>query len=193
MAKRNLDKSPFHQKSYLEHRLQHNVLKDGVAHIPCKISGVEDVVSRFSIKGCESLDSEFAQYVAEFVDFIPTEYPIVLDLYGPALTPEEQKTILATIREDLTYYNGKMQDISRRRKKTFTIMIVGAILSGVLLELAILYAPDVPKEWSFVVFWLFADAVLRYLFVEQRDFKQERICAERLAKLSVEFKLSEES
>ena len=37
------------------------------------------------------------------------------------------------------------------------------------------------------VFWLFADALVRYLFIEFGDYKNEKIRAGRIASMKVEF------
>ena len=58
-------------------------MRDGIAYIPCRIDGLSDIISKFSIKGCESLDGEFVDYLLSFVDYIPAEYPVVLEIHGP--------------------------------------------------------------------------------------------------------------
>jgi hypothetical protein len=71
-------------------------------------------------------------------------------------------------------------------------MVIGTIVTGVILGFAKRLIEDVPLEFFFVLFWLFADALVRYLFLEKLDFKEERIRAGRLASLKVEFEVSEE-
>ena len=61
------DKEQFlYKKSYLKNRLQQDVMEDGIAYIPCKVQGINDIISKFSTKGCESLDPEFLYYITIF-------------------------------------------------------------------------------------------------------------------------------
>ena len=55
----------YYKKSYLEHRLQKEVMEDGIAYIPCRVEGIGDIISKFSIKDCESLDGEFVDYLLD--------------------------------------------------------------------------------------------------------------------------------
>ena len=86
--KHNKREEFYYKNSYLEHRLQKDVMEDGIAYIPCRVEGIGDIISRFSIKGCESLDGEFMDYLLDFVDCIPDEYPVVLEIHGPKFTDE---------------------------------------------------------------------------------------------------------
>jgi hypothetical protein len=67
-------------------------------------------------------------------------------------------------------------------------MAVGTIGSGILLALIKnVINDDIPLEFFYVLFWLFADAFVRYLFIENDDYKNEKIRAGRLASMKVEF------
>ncbi len=176
-----------YKKSYLKRRLQHDVMEDGVAYIPCRVTGMDDVISKFSVKGCESLDSDFQLYIHEFADFIPSEYPLVLEITGPKFTPEEKNTIIEIIEAEMDYQLGKAEELLHNKRKTFFLMIAGTFASGVLLGLAKKNITDVPLEFLFVLFWLFADALVRYLFIERKDFMDYKIRMGRLACMKVEF------
>ena len=67
-------------------------------------------------------------------------------------------------------------------------MAVGTIGSGILLALIKkLITDDIPLEFFYVIFWLFADAFVRYLFIEHSDYKNEKIRAGRIASMKVIF------
>ena len=89
----------YHKKSRLEYHLQRNILKGGTAYIPCRIEGLSDIVSKFSVEGVASLDAEFVDYFVQFVDCIPEEYPVVLEIHGPKFTEETKKWISELIAE----------------------------------------------------------------------------------------------
>ncbi|MCR5774141.1 MAG: hypothetical protein K6G42_03555 [Lachnospiraceae bacterium] len=178
----------YYKKSYLERRLQYDVMENGVAHIPCKVKSIDDIISKFSVKGCESLDTEFLMYIMDFAGFIPPEHMIVLELIGPGFSPEEQKTIIETITAETAYILGRTEEHLNYRRKGFISMIAGTIISGIALYVAKKLIVDVPLEFIFVVFWLFADALVRYMFIDKRDYKEEKIFMGRLASMEVVFK-----
>lgn len=177
-----------HKNSYLERKLHRDIIEDGVAHIPCKVEGMDDVINKFSIPGKETANAEFMLFVMEYIDYIPEEYPVVLDIYGPTFTPEERKVAVKTITEEMDYLLGKTDYELRYRRRIFLIMVAGTILSGCLLGVAKSYFIDAPLEFFYVIFWLFADSLVRYLFIQRLDYHKDRIRAQRLANMKVAFK-----
>ncbi len=182
-------KKDFYKRSYLERSLKEEVLKNGIAYVPCRVSGMDDIISKFSVKGCESLDESFMNYVVSFTEFIPVDYPVVLEIIGPAFSPEEKKIISETIYYEMDYRLGKEESECRQKKNFFLFMMLGTVVSGVVLSIAIRYLNyNVPREFLYVIFWLFADSMVRYAFIEKVDMKEDRIQAGRLASMEVHFK-----
>ncbi len=185
--KRKREKEYLYKKSYLERRLQNDVIENGIAYIPCKVKSIDDVISKFSIKGCESLDAEFLAYIVDFAEFIPVENPVVLEISGAEFTPEEKKTICDTVTADMDYMLGRTEEVHNIRKRRLIYMISGAVLSGAALFIAKRMFEGVPLEVFYVLFWLFADTIVRYLFIDKLDLKHEKIHMGRLASMTVEF------
>lgn len=176
-----------YKKSYLNRRLQRDVMENGIAYIPCKVESIDDIISKFSVRGCESLDSEFLDYVTDFIDFIPADYPVVLEITGPHFSPEEKKVISETVTGDMDYLLGKTEENHVVKRRRFWFMITGTLISGGLLGIARQILTSVPLEFFYVIFWLFADSLVRYLFIERLDYKDERIRLGRLASMNVEY------
>ncbi len=187
LMKQDKTKQYLYKKSYLNRRLQRDVMENGIAYIPCKVESIDDIISRFSVKGCESLDSEFLDYVTDFIDFIPADYPVVLEITGPQFSPEEKKIISETVTGDMDYLLGRTEENHLVKRRRFWFMIAGTLISGGILSIAKKTLPSVPAEFFYVLFWLFADALVRYLFIEKMDYKDERIRIGRLASMNVEF------
>ena len=178
----------YHKKSHLEYELQRNVIKDGVAYIPCRIDGFSDIISKFSIEGDESLDAEFVEYLLDYADCIPDDYPVVLEIHGPEFPEETKKRITEIIAVEGDYLLGKTEAQNRHHRRVFWWMLVGTIGSGILLGfIKKLITDDVPIEFFYVLFWLFADAFVRYLFLENSGYKKDKIRAARIASMKVEF------
>jgi len=186
--KHSIKEDFYYKKSYIKHRLQKDVMKDGIAYLPCRVDGLSDIISKFSVKNCDSLDGEFKDYILDFVDCIPEEYPIVLEICGPKFTEDEKKQIIELMASETDYLLGKTEAENRHHRIVFWWMAVGTIGSGILLALIKnVINDDIPLEFFYVLFWLFADAFVRYLFIENDDYKNEKIRAGRLASMKVEF------
>lgn len=174
------------KKSLLEHRLE-EFLKDGVAYIPCYAGGIEDIISKFSTRRCVSLDSEFTDYVVSSLQCVPTKYPVVLEIHGPRFTDAEKKIIVDTITAEGDSALGLSIQENKQHRVYFWGMAIGTVVSGVLLAVLGKLLDDIPQEFFYVLFWLFADSLVRYIFIEREDYREQRIGAGRIASLKVEF------
>lgn len=177
----------YNKKSSLNSRLQKDVIRNGTAYLSLSIGGLEDVISKFSIPGAESLDGEFKDELLGFVDCIPQEYPLVLELHGPHFTEDEKKMITEAVLSDADYLLGKTEAENSHHRKVFWWMVAGTVGSGVLLGVVKHFVDEVPLEFFYVLFWLFADALVRYLFIEFGDYKNDKIRAARIASMKVIF------
>ena len=184
--KDNLEKY-YNKKSQLNSRLQKDVIRNGTAYLSCKVGGLDDILSKFSTKGLESLDGEFKDELLSFADCIPQEYPLVLEILGPKFTEDEKEMIREAVVSDADYLLGKTEADNRHHRKVFWWMVAGTVGSGVLLGVIKQFVDEVPLEFFYVLFWLFADALVRYLFVEHGDYKNDKIRAGRIASMKVEF------
>ncbi|MCR5451300.1 MAG: hypothetical protein K6F00_01570 [Lachnospiraceae bacterium] len=192
MIERYANRKKFlNKKSYINRRLNHDVIENKTAYIPCKVSGIQDIISKYSVKECESLDAEFIAFITDFIEYVPPEYPVVLEIIGPKFSPEEKRIITDTVTGELDYMLGKTEKFILHKRRMFFGMILGTIVSGFLLGIVKLYASDVPIEFFYVLFWLFADAFVRYIFIDNIDYKEEKIRVGRLASMKVEFKEDE--
>ena len=187
-GKRNKLEDYYKKQSNLKHRLEKDVIRDGIAYLACKVDGVDDILSKFCVKGLEAaLNSEFIDALMNFVDCIPQEYPLVLEIHGPRFTEEEKEMIKEAVISDADYLLGKTEAENRHHSRVFWWMVAGTLGSGILLALIKEFIDEVPLEFFYVLFWLFADALVRYLFIEFGDYKNEKIRAGRIASIKVEF------
>ena len=181
------------KNSLLERRLNNEILEDGIAYIPCHIESMEDILSRYSVRGCESLNAEFADYIINFINCIPTKYPIVLEIYGSKFTEEEKKVITETIVSDGDYELGKTIQENRYHWKVFLGMMMGTIIMSLVITLIGQYVGGIPRELFYVLFYLFADSFVRYIFIERWEDQDKKISAGRIASMKVEFEEDEEN
>ena len=177
----------YNKRSDLKQRLEKDVIRDGVAYLAGKVNGLDDILSKFSVKGIQSLNGEFKDELLNFVDCVPKEYPLVLEIHGPRFTEEEKEMIKEAVISDADYLLGKTEAENRHHRKVFWSMVAGTVGSGILLGAIKEFVDEVPLEFFYVLFWLFADALVRYLFIEFEDYKNDKIQAGRIASMKVEF------
>lgn len=191
MAKRNFIELFESRKGHLDYRLKRDYVRNGIATIPCRVSDYSDVISAYSVKGCETLNPDFDEYLKSTAELMPPECPLVLNIIGNCLSREEQKTIEETIRDDLAYDLGIVEKKEKRHTQTFFLMLAGMILSGVLLWFTKALA-DEPRELLYILFWFAGETLCDYLFLTGYELRCERRLAGRLASIKIVFSESYE-
>ena len=63
------------------------------------MSDYYDVIDHYSVKGYEWPNSNFLQFIEDNAYFIPTDYPLVLEICGTHFSERQQQTIESTIRD----------------------------------------------------------------------------------------------
>ena len=177
----------YKKKSDLQQRLQRDVIRNGTAYLACKVGGLDDILSKFSTEAIAAVDAEFSDALLSTVDCIPQEYPLVLEIHGPKFTEKEKEMIREAVVTDADYLLGKTEADNRHHRKVFWSMVAGTVGSGILLGAIKIFVDEIALEFFYVLFWLFADALVRYLFIEHGDYKNDKIRAGRIACMKVEF------
>ena len=186
MIKQNLLKLFELRQGHLEDRIKRDYVKNGIATIPCRITDYGDVINTYSVKGYETLNTEFVDYLKETAELTPAECPLVLSIIGDCLSREEKKTLEEVIRDDFAYDLGVVENEEKRHKKTFCLMFFGLIIAGILLWLTRALA-DEPREVFFILFWFMGDTLCDYIFLTGYDLRRNRRLAGRLASIKVVF------
>ena len=191
MAKRNFIELFESRKGHLDYRLKRDYVRNGIATIPCRVSDYSDVISAYSVKGCETLNPEFDAYLKSTAELMPPECPLGLNIIGNCLSREEQKTVEETIRDDLAYDLGVVEKKEKRHTQTFFLMLAGMLLSGGLLWFTTTLA-DEPRELLYILFWFAGETLCDYLFLTGYELRCERRLAGRLASIKIVFSESYE-
>ena len=186
MVKRNITRLFARRKGNLDSRVERDYIRNGIATIPCRVSDYSDVINTYSVKGFEAPNTEFVDYLKSSAEVTPPEYPLVLDIIGDGLSQEEKKTIEDTLRDYLAYQLGMVEKDEKRHTRTFVLMLIGLILSGVLLWFTKALAEE-PRELFFILFWFMGDTLCDYIFLTGYDLRRERRLAGRLASIKVIF------
>ena len=91
------------------------------------------MISPYSVKGLETLNPDFVDYVEKAAAVTPGELPLVLNIVGGSLSKAEQKNIEETVRDDFAYDLGMVERSERRHKRISLLMVVAMVLVGLLL------------------------------------------------------------
>ena len=186
MSKRNIFKLFESRTGNLDYRIKRDYVSNGIATIPCYISDYSDVISAYSVKGYETLNPEFSDYLKNTAEVAPPEYPIVLNLISDRLSQEEKQTIEETIKDDASYDLGMVEREEKRHTKTFIFMFFGLILTSLLLWFTQTLAEE-PRELFFILFYFMGDTLCDYIFLTGHDLRRNRRLAGRLASIKVVF------
>lgn len=183
---RNIVKLFEARRGHLDYRIKRDYLRNGIASVPCRISGYNDVISTYSVKGCETLNPDFFDYLKTTSQVTPPESPLVLNIIGGNLSQEEKNTIEETIQEDTAYNLGLVEKNEKRHKAIFCFMFFGLLISRILLWLTETLAEE-SSEILFLLFWFMGDTLCDYIFLTGHDLRRERRLAGRLASIKVIF------
>ena len=91
--RRNITRLFESREGHLDYRVKRDYIRNGIATIPCRISDYSDVISSYSVKGCEALNPDFVDFLKESAGLIPEEYPLVLNIIGDGLSEEEKRLL----------------------------------------------------------------------------------------------------
>lgn len=186
MPNRNIIKLFESRKGNLDHRLKQDYVRNGIVTLPCQISDYNDVISTYSVKGYEELNTEFSDYIKTAAEYAPPECPLVLNIIGDCLSQDEKKTITETIQETFAYELGAVEKEENRHTKVFILMMVGLILTVILLYLT-RTLDDEPRELIFIMFYFTGETLCDYILLTGHDLRRDRRMAGRLASIKVVF------
>ena len=170
----------------LDKRLKEDYINNGIATLPCKVTGMDDMISHFSVPGYETLSPEFSDYIEASAGYIPAEYPIVLEISGCRFSEEEQVIIRRTIHEDFTYELGAVQRENRKQLMIALLMLIGMLVTG-FLAFGAQGLTDTAIEIIYIFFWFFADLTACYFCLDGFENRKKRLLAGRLADMTVYF------
>ncbi len=186
MRRRNTARLFGRRKGHLEYRIKRDYVRNGIATIPCHVSDYFDVISPYSVKGYESLNTDFYDYLKECADVTPAECPLVLNITGNSLSQEEKETIELVIQDDFAYDLGMVEMQEKRHMRIFLFMMIGLFLSGIALWLT-KPLTELPRELFFILFWFLGETLCDYIFLTGADLRRERRLAGRLASIRIRF------
>lgn len=59
MTKHNIARLFERRRGHLDYRIKRDYVRNGISVIPCLVSDYNDVINPYSVKGCETLNTDF--------------------------------------------------------------------------------------------------------------------------------------
>lgn len=191
-TKRNLRKYRKTKFNYENFISEYYVDDDGKAYISTKVSSINDIISKHSIKDYEWVNPDFIHYVEDMAYYIPVEESIVLEICGHRFSEKEQ----ALIRRVLTQYFGlklgdAIIDINIMKKKSMVLLVFGIISILLFMLLNIINVIPTLAEIIAIGLWFFLWEYLDLRFLDGSDLAVKKLEAAQLANVKIVFNENE--
>lgn len=161
---------------------------NGLAYISCNVDDYYDIIDDYSVDGYEWLNEGFVRFLESNAMYVPTEYPIVLEICGHHFTTKEKKIIVETISDYYALEQGDVQlnleKLARRNWVRFGLSILGILLMWLGNKTGISFL----SEATLVFFWFALWDLCESIIFERRDLLEEKTDAAQMASIKVIFK-----
>ncbi len=162
-------------------------IENGLAFISCKVKSYHDIIDRFSVEDYEWLDESFARYIESNAAYIPTEYPIVIEIIGGHFSKAQKETIEETI---LDYYGlslgDKQIEMNRNLRRIVIIAIISILVACLEWFLDVNNYSVILQESIMILVWFFVEDLVE-LILERIDLQEEKTDAAQLASVAIRF------
>jgi len=167
--------------------VHHYYMEDDKAYIMAKVDSMDDIISRFSVKGYEWLNEEFASYIDHAAYHIPVEEEIVLEIDGPQFSEAEKRTITRVITDHYGLELGEsiIQLKNNTRRSAFLVLIT--ILAATIFFALFTYTDALWLELVVVGLWFFSWEIGNVAFTHRYEIKEKKLEAGQLASIKVTF------
>ncbi len=186
-TKRNLKKFKSAKFNYAKF-VKNYYIDKGAAYISAKVNSIDDIISKYSIKDYEWINSDFVSYLEESAYYIPMEESIVIEICGGNFS-EEQKDLITKVIKD--YFGLQLGDkimdldINRRRSN----ILLGFSLFGILL-VAMLNRFDIigtVAELFIFILWFFLWEYGEMAFLDRAELQEQKLEAAQLSTAKIVF------
>lgn len=163
---------------------------NGLAYISCNVDNYYDIIDKYSVDGYEWLNESFCRFVEENANYVPTEYPIVLEICGCRFNKKERACIEETIAD---YYALKMGDVQLALERNFAkamfLLGMGIVAALIFLLTNRLAVNGVLSEMAVIFFWIFVWDFAETAIFDRGDLIEDRVEAAQIASMKVTFQL----
>ena len=116
-------KIKFREADYIEK----HYIKDGKAVIPIHLNSIDELYMKHDHKKL-ALSDDVCNYIEEIAYIIPLKYPIVLEIYCPEISEEQQLRIKKVIKNNYGMeIDDRDYDIHVANRKCFSLFFLGLV------------------------------------------------------------------
>lgn len=165
---------------------------DGNAYISTKVSSINDIISKHSIKNYEWVNPEFIHYIENMAYYIPVEESIVIEICGYKFTKKEQELITRVLTQ---YFKLKLGDaiidVNIMKKKSIILLVFGIISTLLFMLLNIINVIPTLAEIIAIGLWFFLWEYLDLRFLDGSNLAIKKLEAAQLANVKIIFNENE--
>ncbi len=166
-----------------EKAVKYYFIEKDVAYIACKVSGLDDIVSHYSVPGYELLNEDFCNYLERIMIHIPEKYPLVLEITGHQFTKDEQTRIEDAIWTQFELQFGAVQ----KKQRSGIIRAVWFVIFLALSAFLLLNTRQMLYEMVYILFWFFGDRLIEYLILDEFAISREKMHYAQILSMKVIF------
>ena len=163
-------------------------IEKGEAYISAKVNSIDDIISKYSTKGYEWINPEFASYIEESAYYIPIEERIIIEICGGNFSKEEQDLITKVLKDYFGLKLGdKYLDLDINKHKSFILFLFGIISLGVFAILSNFSIITAVNELLLLLFWFFLWEYADLGWLARGNLRLEQIEAGQLSTAKIVF------
>ena len=158
------------------------------AYVSAKVKSIDDIISKYSTKGYEWINPDFAHYIEESAYYIPIEESVTIEICGGNFSDEEKELVKRVIKDYFGLKLGdKFLDLDENKHKSLILLIFGIISLGVFAILSRFSIISTLTEVILLLFWFFLWEYADLALLERSDLQVARIEAGQLSTAKIVF------
>ena len=159
------------------------------AYVSAKVNSIDDIISKYSTKGYEWINPDFAHYIEESAYYIPIEESVTIEICGGNFSDEEKELVKRVIKDYFGLKLGdKFLDLDENKHKSLILLIFGIISLGIFAILSrFSIISSTLTEFILLLFWFFLWEYAELAWLERSDLQVERIEAGQLSTAKIVF------
>lgn len=181
-------KIKFREADYIEK----HYIKDGKAVIPIHLNNINELYMKHDHKKL-ALSDDVCNYIEEIAYIIPLKYPIILEIYCPEISEEQQLRIKKVIKNNYGMeIDDRDYDIHVANRKCISLFIIGILililsyaLENILLEVFL--------EFLYIAGWVALWEMCEVLMLNNAEKRTERLYKLQLYDSEIRFAFPKET
>lgn len=163
-------------------------IEKGEAYISANVNSIEDIISKYSTKDYEWINSDFAHYIEESAYYIPIEESITIEICGGNFSEEEQNLIRRVIKDYFGLKLGdKFLDLDINKHRSLLLLLFGIISLGLFAILSRFSIITALTELILLLLWFFLWEYADLAWLQRSDIQLERVEAGQLSTAKIVF------